>query len=171
MKTKIVLMVFISSMAHAVDSSAANSNSTSDLTYCKAPYIDVSSGESGTYGGQCMDGKPSGSGEVMLNDGTKLVGHFKNGLLSGKGTLTTPDGSVYKGNWMHGKRQGRGTYTWAQGSSYVGEWLDDKRHGKGVFTWSNGNRFEGEFRDNKRYDGKYFTSNGRVYTCHRGVCK
>lgn len=171
MKTKIAFMVFITSMAHAVDSLAAKSNSASNLDYCKVPYVDEISGKSGTYRGQCKNEQPSGSGTVTLYNGDKLVGHFENGTLSGEGTYTAADGSVYKGDWENGKRHGQGTYTWARGSTYVGEWTDDKRHGKGIFTWSNGNRFEGEFRNNKRYNGKYFTSNGRVYKCHLGQCK
>ena len=171
MKTKVALLVFISSMAHAVDSLAASSNSASDQNYCKVPYVDTASGKSGTYRGQCLDGKPNGSGTVTLYNGDKLDGHFEKGALSGNGTYTAADGSVYEGNWENGRRHGKGTFTWARGSSYVGEWIDDKRHGKGIFTWSNGNRFEGEFRDNKRYNGTYYTSNGRVYKCHLGQCK
>ena len=171
MKTIVASLVFISSMAHAVDSTAATSNSASDLDYCKVPYSDTASGQSGTYRGQCVDGKPNGSGTVTLHNGDKLAGTFKNGVLSGTGTFTYADGSIYEGSFTNGMRHGQGTYTWARGSSYVGEWTDDKRHGKGVFTWSNGNRFEGEFRDNKQYNGKYYTSSGRVYKCHLGQCK
>lgn len=168
MKAAAALVFFISSMAHAVDSV---DHVSADLEYCKAPYIDTFDGSSGTYRGQCLNDKPHGSGTVTFYSGDKLAGRFENGNLSGSGTFTSVDGNEYKGGWQEGKRHGRGTYTWARGSSYVGEWIDDKRHGQGVFVWSNGNRFEGEFRDNKRYNGKYFTSNGRVYKCRLGQCK
>lgn len=171
MKTALVLVVFLSTMVHAVDSSGATGNSASDLDYCKVPFKDSASGMSGTYRGQCVEGKPSGSGIVTLYNGDKLSGNFEDGVLSGEGTYTSADGNVYEGNWENGKRHGQGTFTWARGSSYQGEWIDDQRHGHGVFTWTNGNRFEGEFRNNKRYNGKYYTSSGKVYKCHMGQCK
>ena len=169
MKTMMALLFFISSMAHAVDS--ADTLSSTDSDYCKVPYIDKFDGSSGTYRGQCDNGKPHGSGTITFYNGDKLVGNFNSGILEGSGTYTSVEGNVYEGEWVKGKRHGRGTFTWAQGSTYVGEWLDDKRHGQGVFTWANGNRFKGEFRDNKRYNGKYYTSNGGVYVCRMGQCK
>ena len=168
MAKTVTLVFFISSMAHAVDSTDAMSV---DLEYCKVPYTDTMDGISGTYRGQCKNGKPNGSGSVDFFNGSRLAGTFKKGALAGNGVYTSADGNIYEGGWQEGKRHGQGTFTWARGSSYAGEWIDDKRHGKGVFKWSNGNRFEGEFRDNKRYNGKYYTSTGRVYNCRLGQCK
>jgi hypothetical protein len=162
-----VLMFFVTSISYAIDNEA----SSADLDYCKVSYTNKADGSTGTYGGQCKNNVPHGSGVVTFYNGDKLSGEFVQGDLSGEGVFEAVSGDNYKGGWDDGKRNGQGTYHWARGSSYVGEWLDDKRHGDGVFTWSNGNRFEGEFRDNKRYNGKYYTSNGRVYKCRLGQCK
>jgi len=162
------VVIFMTSMVYAVDSSDVH---TSNLEYCKLPYVDKVEGSTGTYRGQCQNNKPYGEGTVSFDNGDTLTGTFKGGLFEGDGVYTTADGSVYTGDWQGGQRHGQGTYTWARGSRYVGEWSDDRRHGKGVFTWPNGNRFEGEFRDNKRYNGKYYTSSGHVYRCRLGLCK
>ncbi len=171
MKKHIPILFFISSMAHVVVSVAAPSADASDLEYCKVPYIDSASGDSGTYRGQCENGKPNGSGTVTFYNGNQLSGEFTQGILNGEGKFTAADGSIYSGQWENGQRHGQGKYTWARGSSYEGEWFDDKRHGKGIFVWSNGNRFEGEFRNNKRYNGMYYTTNGGVYRCQLGQCR
>lgn len=170
--TASAVLCFVSSMANAVDSTnTLNNLASSDLNYCKVPYVDSVDGSSGTYRGHCENEIPHGEGTVTFYDGDKLTGSFSNGQIKGDITLVSSDGNTYKGAWGEGKRNGYGTFTWARGSSYEGEWLDDKRHGQGIFTWSNGNRFEGEFRDNKRYNGKYYTSNGRVYKCRLGQCR
>lgn len=173
MKSKVaMLLVFASSMASAVDSANTMTElELSDLDLCKVSYVDKTDGAAGTYRGQCVDGKPHGSGTVTFNNGAKINGTFQNGLIEGEGTYESSDGNIYKGMWTDGKRSGFGTFTWARGSTYEGEWVDDMRHGQGVFTWSNGNRFEGEFRNNKQYNGMYYTSNGRVYKCRLGQCR
>ena len=94
MAKTVTLVFFISSMAHAVDSTDAMSV---DLEYCKVPYTDTMDGSSGTYRGQCKNGKPNGSGSVDFFNGSRLAGTFKKGALAGNGVYTSADGNIYKG--------------------------------------------------------------------------
>jgi hypothetical protein len=127
----------------------------------------------GVYQGQCVGGKPEGSGDVVFANGDRLRGEFKNGRIDGRGTWTSgTSGNTYTGDWRNGKRSGAGTYSWARGTQqYVGEWVDDKRQGRGTFVWANGDRFEGEFRNNQQYNGTFYTAGGKVHTCYMGLCR
>jgi hypothetical protein len=171
MRRLVYVLCVLASAAYAVDSDVANS-AAQDI--CKVSVSGV--GESmpaGVYQGQCANGKPDGSGEVVFSNGDRFKGEFRNGRIHGQGTWTSgSSGNTYTGNWFDGRRQGEGTYSWSHGSQqYVGEWVDDKRQGRGTFTWANGDRFEGEFRNNQQYTGTYYSANGKVHTCYMGLCR
>lgn len=164
----------LASAAHAVEANTSSKVDSTSPGSCKAAVSNV--GESmpaGTYQGQCVNGRPHGSGEVMFVNGDRFKGSFKDGRIDGKGFwVSGSSGNTYSGNWRDGRREGSGTYHWVQSSQqYVGEWVDDKRNGQGTLTWANGDRFEGEFRDNRQYNGTYFTSNGATHTCYMGSCR
>jgi hypothetical protein len=109
---------------------------------------------------ECIEGNcKNGSGTVMLANGDKFVGKFKNGQFSFgtfswadgrifkgnmedgmlvEGTMTFPKykgivagGLVYKGQFKDGMMHGTGTIT-KPNSSYTGQMQYDKAHGKGL---------------------------------------
>ena len=149
--------------------------------------ITVSAGEKGTYTGQWADGKPSGQGKMVVENGGVYEGNWENGLRSGQGTftfangakyegnwkndvrtgqgkLTYTDGRVYEGNWQNNNRNGQGKLTWANGAVYEGNWANDKQNGQGKCTYSNGDIYEGNWKDAKRSgQGKYTYSDGTIY--------
>ena len=52
--------------------------------------------------------------------------------------IVLPDGSKYEGEWKNGNPNGKGTFTYPKLGKYVGELKDGFPHGQGTFTWSNG---------------------------------
>ena len=48
--------------------------------------------------GQCLSGNcENGAGVLLLDDGSRYIGQFKNGQLEGVGTRRYADGSVFQG--------------------------------------------------------------------------
>lgn len=52
--------------------------------------------------GDCINGQ----GTVVLQDGRRYVGEFKDGIRSGRGLMTFPDGTKYLGDWQNDKPYG-----------------------------------------------------------------
>jgi hypothetical protein len=86
---------------------------------------------------------------LVLADGRKYEGAWKNDLPNGFGTQANPDGTVYTGEWLAGKYNGQGKLTTADGGSYTGAWKDDLPHGIGTLIRPDGSKFSGEFRNGK----------------------
>lgn len=115
------------------------------------------------YSGGMVDGKKDGYGVLIMPNGDKYEGEWKNDLQNGKGTFTYANGDKYEGQWVDGNREGTGTFTWADGRKYVGAWKNDQRNGKGMYTWPSGDRYEGEFKDGQLNGrGIYTYANGKV---------
>lgn len=115
------------------------------------------------YSGGIVDGKKEGYGVLIMPNGDKYEGEWKNDFQNGTGTFTYANGDTYEGQWVNGNREGTGTFTWADGRKYVGAWKDDQRNGRGVYTWPGGDRYEGEFKDGKLNGrGVYTYANGKV---------
>lgn len=109
-------------------------------------------GESAIWTGDCVDGKASGEGQLVLHSSkgkAVYTGNMKNGKTQGRGTYLSPDGHRYEGDLRNNERHGRGTYTWPAGHRYEGDWRNGKRHGRGTYTWPAGHRYVGEFRNNE----------------------
>lgn len=115
------------------------------------------------YSGGIVDGKKDGYGVLIMPNGDKYEGEWKNDLQNGKGTFTYANGDIYEGQWVNGNREGSGTFTWADGRKYVGAWKNDQRNGKGLYTWPSGDRYEGDFKDGQLNGrGVYTYANGKV---------
>ena len=56
-----------------------------------------------------------------MNDGTKYMGEFENGLCNGLGVMTFPDGSKYEGEFSQGKYNNLGIFTRCDKMKYEGE--------------------------------------------------
>jgi len=61
----------------------------------------------GSYTGDCKNGKADGSGTATGND--TYTGNFKNGYPDGEGKYTWKNGNSYDGFWKNGLFEGRGT--------------------------------------------------------------
>ena len=67
---------------------------------------------------------PEGSGSLIVPNGERYVGEFKEGKYNGQGIEILPNGSKYEGEWQDGNFNGKGTYTFSKGGSFVGSWRD-----------------------------------------------
>ena len=68
-------------------------------------------------------------------------------IIEGLGSLVVPNGEKYVGEFKDGKRHGQGKVTIPNGSKYEGEWKDDEFNGQGKYTFSNGGSFVGLWKD------------------------
>lgn len=98
---------------------------------CKVLLADIS----GTYSGDCVNGKANGKGESKGKD--TYIGEFKNGLPDGKGSYLYSNGDFYNGEWEKGKKEGAGSFSYKRpdktDSLVVGYWKKDKFFGKYKF--------------------------------------
>jgi hypothetical protein len=53
-----------------------------------------------------------------MEDGSKYIGQFLNGVRSGKGKQVWPDFSLYEGYWENDKTNGRGRLIHSDGDVY-----------------------------------------------------
>lgn len=88
-----------------------------------------------------MDGKITGNGIMVYNNGDHYDGYWLEGAYHGKGKLTLADGEIFQGTFNLGHREGKGTHTKvkrdSQGEeewyySYDGDYVNDMREGYGV---------------------------------------
>ena len=136
--------------------------------------------------GDCMNGQ----GTVVLPDGRRYVGEFKEGIRSGRGLMTFPDGTKYLGDWQqdkpygqgtlssvgkfeyagefnNGVRHGQGTLETVDGKKYVGQWQNDVPHGQGKIIYSDKSEFVGHFENGRRNgEGEATYSDGTKYIGH-----
>lgn len=77
----------------------------------------------GTVQAQCVSGDcQNGQGAMILANGAKYYGEFKNGEMTGEGACYYPDGIVYQGQWLKGLPQGKGVKVFPNGTREEGEW-------------------------------------------------
>ena len=111
--------------------------------------------------GDCLNGQ----GTVMMPDGRKYVGEFKDGVRVGQGLMTFPDGTKYIGNWQHDKPHGRGKLSSAGKYDYVGEFKNGVRHGQGTLETVDGKKYEGQWENDVPHgQGKIIYPDGAQYT-------
>lgn len=144
------------------------------------------------YEGEFKDEKPEGAGAMFYDDYT-YTGTFKNGVEDGRGIIKYKNGKQEEVMYSDGKKTdykpvavnqnewkeldghdprcksgncvtGLGTYIFESGNKYVGRFVNRKREGEGIFYYFEGDRFEGIFSDNQKVKGKYFFTNGAVYS-------
>ena len=110
--------------------------------------------------GNCLNGQ----GTVMMPDGRKYVGEFKDGVRVGQGLMTFPDGTKYIGNWQHDKPHGRGKLSSAGKYDYVGEFKNGVRHGQGTLETVDGKKYEGRWENDVPHgQGKIIYPGGAQY--------
>ena len=107
----------------------------------------------------CVSGDCKNSYSVLVKNGEKYIGEFKNGLPHGMGRYIHPDGSSYIGSVVAGKIDGYGTITYAKSDNpkapvkYVGDIQNGKPNGYGAMSYANGDFYYGHF-DNNEYNGQ-----------------
>ena len=89
-------------------------------------------------------------GTLLLENGDKYVGYFRDGDFNGNGQYIYKSGTIYKGGNKDGLADGFGTMFFSSGAEYVGYFKKDKYHGKGKYTYKNGDKYEGEYKNDKR---------------------
>ncbi len=106
------------------------------------------------YIGQFKNGKFNGYGKLDCMIGERYVGEFKNGDFYGEGTLSSSDGSKYIGNFVKNDFNGLGTYYYADGKIDRGKWKNGEFVGtakKGVsapvIMWRNPSQNSTEVHD------------------------
>lgn len=92
------------------------------------------------YQGDLKDGKRSGWGVLIWDNGDRYEGEFKNDKRHGKGKLVWANGEIYEGDFKDGRRTGQGIYYWQDGHRYDGGWLNDQPHGRGLCYSQQGSR-------------------------------
>lgn len=107
----------------------------------------------------CVSGDCKNSYSVLVKNGEKYIGEFKNGLPHGMGRYILPDGSHYTGSVVAGKIDGYGTLTYAPSDNpkapqkYVGDLQNGKSNGYGAMFYQNGDFYYGHFEKNE-YSGQ-----------------
>jgi hypothetical protein len=133
----------------------------------------------GHYLGSIMEGKITGMGLMIYNNGDRYDGYWLEGAYHGKGKLVLASGETFTGNFNQGRREGKGVHIklmdkkkdkYGDGDwiyHYEGDYMDDMRHGYGVLkelrapTDTEGERYieyQGYFeRDNFNGKGRLLT--------------
>ncbi len=93
------------------------------------------------YHGERIDGKKTGEGYELFQDGRKYVGHFENNQFNGEGTLFNKDGNViYKGYFRNNTIiKGEGELNFSDGMRYTGSFDNQRPEGYGTLYDKNGN--------------------------------
>ena len=118
----------------------------------------------GKYTGNRLDGKKTGTGTYVWNNGNIYEGEFKDDFMHGTGKLYIVGKGTYEGEYVEGKKSGEGTFNFANGDTYKGAWLNDKMEGEGKYTFANGDTYSGDFSNNMFNGYGTYTKNGQSYS-------
>lgn len=115
-----------------------------------------------------------GYGILLLKDGSKYQGFFKENKMNGRGRLVGTKGDYYEGEFKDDKAHIFGKYVNAEGGIYVGQWKDDKQEGTGQEVLPDGSRYEGSYvAGMKTGQGKLVFPDGSLFqgTFHKNMIK
>jgi len=119
---------------------------------------DVKEFSDGRYSGSLVNGKRTGSGELVLRNGIKVSGKWKENQPNGLMRLLFTNGDVIVGELNNFKVNGKGVILYSNGSTYKGDILNNKRYGLGKFVSQNkileGRWFADEFVESKNEQKK-----------------
>lgn len=128
------------------------------------------------YKGNWFDGKRSGHGIEIDEDGTKYEGMWKNDLPDGYGVTIHSTGDKHEGYYKEGETNGKGIYYFNSGDRYEGNFLNYNMSGEGIMYEREGSRLEGTWKNdlpcgfgtrfdtegNKEYEG-YVNDYGEIH--------
>ena len=123
------------------------------------------------YYGERKEGKKSGEGYELFQDGRKYVGHFEDNQPNGDGALHDKNGNIIaKGEWRDGLLiKGEGTLNFVDGRKYIGQYESNMPEGYGTLydknesilfkgTWRKGAFLKGEgtltYQNKNKYIGQ-----------------
>jgi hypothetical protein len=81
-------------------------------------------------GGRFLLVDTRGGGRLMLSNGARYDGEYRDGIPNGRGVAVLPNGERYQGEWRNGLPNGQGVYTWPNGNRYEGQYVD------GLVIWN-----------------------------------
>ncbi len=84
----------------------------------------------GAYTGELVNGEPSGTGRMVMNNGDRYEGEFLSGVFHGEGRYAWVGGDVYEGEFADGEMHGRGNYRGADGLLTTGRWVRGEYQGE-----------------------------------------
>jgi len=109
------------------------------------------------YLGEWRDGKKHGKGKQLFRDGTVFIGTWNNGIAEGECTLEVGgpklDSGIipkFTGHVKNNMADGPGNFLYGDGSSIKGTWINDEKNGFFEETWSDGTLFKGTYVDGKK---------------------
>ena len=115
------------------------------------------------YEGDFSGSRMHGTGVLVLSDGSRAEGDFRNDNLEGFVNFRRPDGTGYTGEVRANLPHGKGRQIRAGGEEYLGDFVNGEREGDGVLLLPNGDIYTGPFKAG-RPDGR-----GKLETVEGGV--
>jgi serine/threonine protein kinase len=106
----------------------------------------------------------------LFNNSYYWNGNWKDGKPNGEGIISYPsddkDGrKEYKGYVSNGLRNDNSAVlTYTNGNSFNGSFVNDKLNKGKLILRSDGMYFEGSFKDNQPYNGKWYYTDGSLYS-------
>ena len=107
-------------------------------------------GEGDRYEGKYRDGKQEGRGTYYFADGRFYEGQWVAGRMEGVGTFHYGKSNEYEGEFVDGRAHGHGERLYADGDRYVGQWVGGGKEGVGTYRYRNGDEWKGEWKADKR---------------------
>lgn len=110
------------------------------------------------------------NGPRLFNNSYYWDGNWEDGKPNGEGVITylskDKDGrKEYKGHVSNGLRNDNSAIlTYTNGNSFNGSFVNDKLNKGKLILKSDGMYFEGSFKDNQPYDGKWYYTDGSLYS-------
>lgn len=134
-----------------------------DLPNGNGSYYCLDSTATYMYAGEWLNGKRSGYGDAIFQNGDSYFGEWKDDTYCGVGRYRYSNGDVYDGEWVNNLPNGTGQY-FSKTFKYGGEWCEGWIHGFGRIDFDNGDIYEGDFCEGKKCgQGLYQYANGNVY--------
>lgn len=105
--------------------------------------------ESETYSGAgCISGNcQNGYGTLIMKNGDRYIGQFKNGKFNGYGKLDLILGERYVGEFKNNEFWGEGTLKIKDGGKYIGDFVNSDFNGLGTFYHENGTIERGKWKN------------------------
>ncbi len=110
--------------------------------------------ENGQYTGEtyskagCISGNcQNGYGTLIMKNGDRYIGQFKNGKFNGYGKLDQMIGERYVGEFKNNEFWGEGTLTSKDGTKYIGNFANNDFNGLGTFYYADGKVDRGKWKN------------------------
>ncbi len=123
----------------------------------------------------CVEGDcKNGRGEMVLDDGSRYLGDFKDGKMEGEGKIFFSGANDLSERVLSRLKDANNRSLNINGAFYTGEFSNNLMHGKGEFVFQNRSRYIGVFVMGKFGDnGTFYNDDGDMYEtkCIDGECE